>query len=291
MGTSSSSNGPGPGVPLIPPWAADPPAPPPDPNAPPPDPNAPQDAAPSTPANTPTPPPATPPPLSVPARFAGARTNLNRFAKSGSSDDMRSGLGHYVSKGYGGAATTTARFNGTARTAATLSSALSALTGGGASAATADGRVFDAGKLVGRTADEIIDAVVEAVRPVDGTQDAEASREAIRDAMTEVLDELPDTNMLDLDDPARMLIIERYVAHDVFHRVALDLGKDIQDNAPSAAAGLSRLKEVKDFVRESIASAFRSLAQNGRALSGPNIAQVVREALSETFKIFEGYAT
>jgi hypothetical protein len=274
---------------MIPPWA-DPPTAPDGPPAP--DGTPPPDGAPPQDGNkTPQAAPNAPIPLAPSARFSGARTNLNRFARYGDKNDMRSGIGHYVSKGYGGAGTAARRFGGTARTASALSGALSALTGGGTTGQTADGRTFDAAGLVGRTADEIIDAVVEAVRPIDGTQDAESAREAVRDAMSEVLDELPNTDLLNLDDPARTLMIERYVAHDVYRRIALDLGKEVQAKAPSAATGVERLKEIQDFVREHVSNAFRNLAKNGRTLSGLNVAQVVREAIRDTLTVFEGYAT
>lgn len=292
MGTSSSSDGPGPRVPMYPPWA-DPPAAPdgaPAPGDPPPDDDAADQGSPASPGS-PQPSAPLPAPLAPTSRFLGARTNLNRFARNGDRNDMRCGVGHYVSKGYGGAATAARRFSGTARTAQSLAGALSALTGGGTSGTAADSRAFDGAALRGRTADEIIDAVVEAVRPVDGTQDAEAARESVRDAMTDVLDELPDTNLLDLDDNARTLMIERFVAYDVFRRIALDLGKDIQANAPSATAGLQRLKEIKDFVKEQVASSFRDLAKGGKGLIGGAVAQVVREAIRVTLGVFESYAT
>jgi hypothetical protein len=97
---------------------------------------------------------------------------------------------------------------------------------------------------MGRTADDIMNAVVEAVRPVDGTQDAEASRTAIKGCLSEVLERFPDANLLELSDAERTFAIERYVALDVFQRFALDLGKVIQDKAPTASAALGRLKEV-----------------------------------------------
>jgi hypothetical protein len=113
--------------------------------------------------------------------------------------------------------------------------------------------------LAGRTVNEIMDAVVEAVRPVDSTQDSEASRKAIKGCLSEVLERFPDVNLLELTDEQRAFAVERYVALDVFQRFALDLGKTIQDNAPSPRAVLSRLKEVKGYVRETVSAAFRKL--------------------------------
>nr|WP_244510585.1 Qat anti-phage system associated protein QatB [Microvirga guangxiensis] len=135
-----------------------------------------------------------------------------------------------------------------------------------------------------------MDAVVEAVRPIDGTQDAEASRAAIRDALSELLTRFPDADLLSLDDDQRNFAIERFAAFDVVRRFELDVGKTIIEKAPSAAAALSRLKQVRDFVKETVAASFRKLRAAGRSLSAGRVNRVVRDALRETFVVFEGYA-
>jgi hypothetical protein len=135
-----------------------------------------------------------------------------------------------------------------------------------------------------------MDAVVEAVRPVDGTQDAEAARAAIRDALSELLTLYPEADLLNLNDDQRTFAIERYTGIDVFRRFELDVGKTIMDKAPSAAAALSRLKEARDYIKESVSAAFRKLRDAGRTLTGARIGRVVRDALYDAFQVFEGYA-
>ena len=287
MGTSQSSSGPGGGVPMVPPWT--PPATPapgaPDGGAPgagPPADGDGQDAPPPAQAA-----PAPPPRLAPPGRFQAVRLNLGEYSRTGDGRALRRGLGQYVRNGYGGAATATRRFGGTARTAGALSNALAGLAGGDASAAQAG---LDRPLLAGRTADEIMDAVVEAVRPIDGTQDAEAERASIRDAMTDLLTVHPDADLLNLDPAQRALVVERFAASDVFRRFDLDVGKALRDKAPSAAAAMSRLKQVRDYIREAVAAAFRQLRDAGHAVTAGRVSEVVRDALRETFTVFEGYA-
>src|ERR1700683_647056 len=122
MGTSASSNGPGGGVPLVPPWV--PPVPPIPPVPPPPDeqgagPGNGDDQNGSAPAS-PNPQQATqtqPSPTAPAGRFQGARLNLGKFASGGSGGgggrDMRRGLRDYIRKGYGGRQTAVKRFGGT----------------------------------------------------------------------------------------------------------------------------------------------------------------------------------
>lgn len=135
-----------------------------------------------------------------------------------------------------------------------------------------------------------MDAVTEAVRPVDGTQDAEAARAAIRDSLSELLTRFPDADLLNLDAEQRNFAIERFTAIDVFRRFELDVGKAIMEKAPSAATALSRLKEVRNYIKETVASSFRRLLRAGRSLTAGRIGQVVSDALRETFQVFEGYA-
>src|SRR5690606_3949859 len=97
MGTSQSSSGSPSGVPMVPPWVPDPVAP-----------DGQGDDGSSQPSPDQPPPQGglrPPSPIAPPSRFGSSRTSLGRFASSGSDHDMRSGVGHYVGKGYGGAGT------------------------------------------------------------------------------------------------------------------------------------------------------------------------------------------
>ena len=281
MGTSSSSSGSPSGTPMVPPWVPDPvPLPgdgPGDDDATPPDGDAPDQAA---------PPPAQPVPIAPRARFGGARMRLGSFARTGSTDDMRKSLGHYARKGLGGGRTAVRRLGGTARTAGTLFGALSAAAAGQAAG---PGNELAPAVLAGRSADEVMSAVVEAVRPVDGTQDGEASRAAIGKALSEVLTQFPDADLLSMSEEQRLLAVERFIAWDVFNRFELDLGKTIQEQAPSVASALSRLKEVRDFITQTVAAEFRKLATGAAALGSSKVAAIVRDALRLAIGVFEGY--
>lgn len=283
MGTSQSSSGSPSGVPMVPPWAPDPV--PPDDGA--------QgdegaddqngDAADDTQQPASPPPPI---PVAPTGRFGPARRDLGSFARSGSTEDMRKGVGHYVGKGLGGSGTAARRFGGTARTAGSLYGALSAASAGQPAA---PGSPFDPALLRGHSADEVLDALVEAVRPVDGTQDTEASRYAINDALSDVLSRYPDADLLNLTEEQRLFAIERYIALDVFNRFDLDVGKHLRENAPGVAAELARFREVKNYICETVAAAFRKARGAAQALDARRIGGIVRASLQETFEVFEGY--
>lgn len=276
MGTSQSSKGPGAGVSMVPSWVDDPP------------PEAPMGDEPAADDEGPVPAVAPPPaPVAPDRRWMGVSRSLGDYAKTGDTSAMRRGFGHYVRSGYGGAGTVARRMNGTAATAGALGGTLAGLAAGQPAA---PGSPLDPALLAGRSADEIMDAVVEAVRPVDGTQDAEAARAAIRDALSELLTRFPDADLLNLTPEQREMAIERFTAHDVFRRFDLDVGQTIREKAPSATTALSRLKQARDYVKETVAAAFRRLREAGRVLTAGRISEVVRAALRETFDVFEGYA-
>lgn len=282
MGTSQSSGGPGGGVPMVPPWTPAAPSANPDGGPDGPDGADDQNAGPPNPA----PPNPQPVPVAPPGRFLGVRRNLGDYARTGDGAALQRGLGQYVRNGYGGSSTATRRFGGTASTAGALSGALASLASG---APQTTGSPLDPTLLAGRSADEVMDAVVEAVRPVDGTQDSEAERASIRDALSDLLTLYPNADLLNLDLEQRAFAVERFTASDVFRRFDLDVGKAFREKAPSAAAAMSRLKQVRDYIRETVSAAFRALREQGRTVTSGRVTQVVREALRETFLVFEGY--
>ena len=75
-----------------------------------------------------------------------------------------------------------------------------------------------------------------------------------------------------------------------FRKVFLDIGKKIQDAAPNAKAGLQRLRQVKEYVKETVKSSFKSIREKVGATSNDNVAKIARDSLKETFTVFEGYA-
>ena len=89
------------------------------------------------------------------------------------------------------------------------------------------------------------------------------ARAAIKDALSELLTMFPEADLLNLSEDQRGFAIEHFVAIDVYRRFHLDLGKTIQDKAPTATVALARLKEVKNYIKETVAAAFRKLRAAG----------------------------
>ena len=264
MGTSASSSGPGGGVPLVPPWV--------------PDAGAPESVGKRD--------PAAPRPTAPPARFGPARRKLGDFARSGERASLRRGLASYVGRGLGGARNATHRLGGAAARSGVLFGTLESLRTGTMDPAQLG---FDAAGLVGKSAREIIDRVARFVSPSDGTQDAEASHRAVNAALSDLLDADPAADIASLTADQIDWVLERHVVYEIVQRIELDVGKAIVDKAPSPTAAIDRMKEVREYVEESVAAAFRSHRQSGRPLDASAATKLASGVIHETFVVFEEY--
>lgn len=263
MGTSSSSNGPGSNVPLVPPWV--PPIPVPD-------------------GSIPLPPQLVP--LSPPSRFKSTRTHLTKFSTSGDKDSLRRGVGNYFKTGYGGGSTAVSRFGGTPRTAGALYSVL-----GGSGGSSPERDAVLAALVPGASADAVITAVIEAITPIDGSQDAEATRDALADCLAELVDKNPNVDLLNLTAPQLNALVASFVAADVFARFKLDVGKAIIEGAPTTVVGVKRLREAWEYIRETVAAEFEKLSAGSQAITKERMSQVVVSTLKDAVAVFEEYAS
>jgi len=274
MGTSSSSSGSPSGVPLVPPWADKPQLPPAQPDTLP-EPDS-TDATDNEPQGDQTP----SLPLAPPGRFRGTRVALGSYADSGSRTSLKQGVGRYIGTGLGGGSTAAKRLSGTAQTAGALYSVFSGTDHRGR-------EPFDLTSVEGKSAREIGDIIVANIRPINGTQDAEASRRAVHDALSDLLTQYPDADLLNLEQDQTIFVLERYIALDVFNRFCLDVGKTIMDRAPSAATALERLDEVKNFISQIVAAAFRTALSHSQIVNGDDAENIAKDCLKTACIIFE----
>jgi hypothetical protein len=262
---------------MVPSWVPDIPAPAPD------SPASPGGAPPGS--APPVSPPRPPIPTAPAGRFSSTRRAAGNFARTGSSENLKRSLGHYVRTGYGGARTAARRMGGTARTAGSLYSALSP----GAPGPGEPETTLDRNILRGRSAREVMDVIVQAVRPGDGTLDGDASREAVKGSLVELLKRFPEADLLDLSEEQRAFAVEQFVALDVFQLYVLDIGKTIQDKASTSRAVLSRLREAKNYIKQTVSAEFRKLAADGQVLSRRTVTQIVQRALLRALQVFEHF--
>jgi hypothetical protein len=221
-------------------------------------------------------------PIAPSGRFANGRLNTGNFARTGNQNSLRRGVAQYIRHGYGGSSTFTRRMSGTARTAARLEGVLQRGT-------LPDGtRLQDAVLASGGDVGIVLDAVVNAVRDTDGSQDAEASRISVRDALSDLLGRFPDADLSALTDAQRSFVIERFAALDVYARFVLDMQATVMAKAGDPATALTRLRQIKSYISETVGAGFR----RARAVGVPTsrtTAALTRAALTEACRVFEEY--
>lgn len=175
---------------------------------------------------------------------------------------------------------------GTAVNAGRLYRTLSALSAG---TALPPNVTIDPAALAGRPAREIADEIARALQPPDGTQDAEASRDAIARSLSELIAANPDVDMLALTPEQIDLVTQTYVGEDICHRIDLDIGKAVLDNAPTMAEGQKRLEDMKAYIRQEVALIFRTRSDRGQRMTRQNAASLTAGVIQSTFDIFEEY--
>jgi len=174
----------------------------------------------------------------------------------------------------------------TSKTVGSLYGVLDTLSSG---QAFAPGHPLEAARLVGRPSGEIRDLIIDFIRPVDGTQDAEASRDSMARAFSELLAVDPATDLTALSQEQVDSVTQSYVAHDIWHRIQLDVGKAVTDKAPDYRAAVNRLQEMSDYVREKVSACFRRRAESGTRLTRENAASLTNDVIRDTFRVFEEY--
>lgn len=279
MGTSQSSKGPGAKVPMVPPWVEPVPSSEFESE---PAPLAPESPLASPAESNPQPAPDDTIPIAPDGRFGNARRSLGSFAATGNTQTMRRAVARYIRDGYGGASTFGRRMAGTSRTAGQLAGILASgtLPGGATFQQVLDGANGDANRLM--------DSIAAAVKPTDGTQDAESARLSIRQALGALLERYPDADLTSLTSDQQDYATERFVALDVYNRFVLDMQESIKAKAGDPSTALLRLKQIRDYISETVAASFRGLRSDA-AQSARSATQLAKAALLNALNVFEAW--
>jgi hypothetical protein len=148
--------------------------------------------------------------------------------------------------------------------------------------------VLDPTQLAGKSQSEIADIFANALAPVDGTQDGEAARDSVSRSLSELLEGDPNADLANLNATQIDGVVEGYIAHDLAHRIELDVGKAVLDKSHSYSEGVERLQEMKSYVRQEVARVFRA-QRAAQPMSRQNAASMSDAILRGTFEVFESY--
>jgi len=267
MGTSGSSDGPGPGVPFDPPWLDDI--------------ETPQAGGGQPPAE----PPAKPPEVAPPRRFANARRALGDFARTGSKDAFRRAVGHYSRTGMGGARSAANRMRTSARSGA---SAINFLQAARDKTDPVINEWVDSLTARNASAQEIADEIVRHTTPAGGSQDEAALQQSMAQAMQDLLIRDPDIDLLNLDDNSIWALIESFLGYEAFYRLSLDIGQVFEDTALSPRDCVTRLKEMRDYLKAELSLQVEALRGDTSHTTSGQLQSVLQRALENTFNVYEG---
>ena len=277
MGTSASSNGPGSGVSLDPPWLDD----------------IGDDNVASSPSENDVngnsqgvsqpEEPQQISPIAPKGRFSSARRNMGEYVRSGSRDSLRRSLGHYSKTGMGGAKAASQRMRVSARVGANLFNTFRSLR---------DDPNFSLGKALsdlkarGADARQIIRAIVEQVCPRGGSLDEISLKNSATSALSEYLEEHPDIDFTSLSDDQMWELTGTYLGNEIFERVQMDIGQAFERVDISFAERVNRLNDMKAFIQTDVSVQLNRIRDTESKTV--NIQKLIQNTIRATFEIYEG---
>ena len=283
MGTSASSNGPVGGVPFDPPWLDEITIPIPE------DISQPEDSAPTDDSRENQPIPLmTPPPqpkVAPSRRFSNARRALGEFVHTGQRDFFRKAVGHYSRTGMGGASNAARRMRTSTRSGASAFNFLQSVRD------RTSPEVNEWVKsLIERNASpqEIADEIIRRITPAGGSQDETACRESMTEAIGDLLYNYPDVDLLHLGDGEIWTLIESFLCYEVSQRLYLDIGQIFENSSLSVRDRVTRLNEMRDYLKAEIHSQIMKLRQETPNLGADQLQKIMQNTLKNTFAVYEG---
>lgn len=272
MGTSTSSTGPSAGVSLDPPWL--------------------DDVAGAVGEGSSVPPGDREPPVvppgatgvAPPARYRDARRDLGKFLGSGDTRHLRKALGHYFSRGSGGASAAARRMRASTRAGAALFDFLNAVRQG----ATAEARRWvEELRATNPAAEDVVDAIVRELAPAGGSADEESLRDAMAQALSELVRDNPsiDPLLMEIDDIWELM--KGYLATEAANRLCFDLGPIFESAQLDPKTVVLREREMRRFIKNEVGLHVDLLRHTDANPTRNKLDSILQEALKMTFELFE----
>lgn len=279
MGTSSSSSGPGSGVPFDPPWL---------------DSIIPYIENPIEPSPNEEEPPDQerhqseflfpPEPLAPARRFGRARRDIAEYVKTGDKNYLKKAMGSYSRNGMGGATNVAKRMKVATTAGANLFNFLQGIRNNSAP----EVRVW-INQLIERSLSiyEIADELVNQILPIGGSLDEESCKNAMSQAISELLNIEQDIDFMHMDDNHIWKIMELFIANEAFNRINLDIGQVFESAKYSPQEAVFRMNEMSEFLKSEISIQIKKLRAKSLNPSGNEINNILKSAIKITFEVFE----
>lgn len=246
MGTSKSNSGPRDNMPLLPPWAPEPPDGDPKKESSNDGSENQNDQGDSSDNNKEKPEPKT-------AGFSNARRNLTRFIKKRNRQNFRSAAKSYV-KSYGGGKSASKTAISGKSSGVRFSGFLSGIASQGVNKTLENYGLTD---CIGKSAEYVLTKIADLVAPSGATNEEAAAREAIIDALSFLYDsfELNDKDIVELDSINKSTfeqVIKEYISSYIFNRWLHELGLKFEEKAASSRELIQTEHEAKEYIKEAV---------------------------------------
>lgn len=279
MGTSTSSSGPGAGVPFDPPWldalggdgvGGDDTVPASDDesdneSAPPPEHEESEDVAP-------------------PRRYANARRELGAYARTGSKEALGKALGHYSKTGMGGARNAAARMRVSTKSAAGLVSFLQTARDG------TDAGVnqwVSALAASNPSAQDVINEIIKQVTSTGGSLDEESCKDSMAQAMAELMETQPEVDLLKMGDTDIWTLVELFLTNEACNRLQLDIGQLFESSKLAPREVVVRLNDMRDYLKAELSAQMRTLQMKSKNPTTKQLETLMQNAIQNTFYVYE----
>lgn len=221
-----------------------------------------------------------PGPEPTPKRFGPFRRQLGKFVSTGDGDALRKALGHYARGATGGSAVGPRRFGSMVQVGGALFDALADLQAG---VVPPD---VDLQTLDGVDVDVAIDALVEALLPANG--DADRVRSAIVEAVSECLVGFTEFDFSKINQDFLVKVVVAYLSGCVFEQIMLESNRAFS-KSESAGRLEQAEKGLRSLVRSSVDKHLHPALSGKRRLSGKDVVDAQRKALTEIWREWEAY--
>lgn len=215
-------------------------------------------------------------------RFANARRNLGEYVRSGSSDSLRKGLGHYSKTGMGGAKSLSQRMRASSKVGSNFYGVFRSLRDNPEFAL---GKVLSDLKSQGADAQKIISTIVEYICPLGGSIDEISIKNSAMASLSEYLEKYPDVDFENLSDDQMWELTSSYIGNEIFNRVQMDIGQSFEKADIPYPDRIIRLNDMKDFIQAEVAVQFNKIRDTES--KSINVQKLIQDTIRATFEVYE----
>ena len=255
MGTSTSSKGPGSGIPLDPPWL--------------------QPSTQEVDAQ---------PQLAPPKRFSNARRCLTEYIRTGDSQSLGRAIGHYSRTGMGGAKKLARRMQATASSANSIYNFFREVREGTDASLRA---WIDTLRNHQVPTTDLVNHFVEKVLPLKGTLDEESCRASMDMALTELIASNENIDLFQLNDGEIWQLITLFVRNEACQRLNSDLGRKFEEVAIAPMEIVTRQETMRLYLLGELDAQIISAREMNEDQATENVDEIIRVAVENTFSVFE----